>query len=283
MIAGVVVNYGTPALTARAVASLLAEPPVTEVVVVDNGSGDGDELRRVLPPGRVRLIESPRNGGFGQGVNLGARHTDCPLLLLLNSDAVLHAGTAAVLAEAMASSSRTAAVAPRIFDGDGRPQVDAFGRFPTVVTMVTRTNRRPTATLEPDWVSGVAVLVRKEALEQVGGFDPRFAMYLEDVDLCRRLRRAGWTIRRVPAGTVTHAGGASSTTSAARDAAYHRSLLLYLHDSGHSPFTVAALGLLHRIWLSVRHRSARLPGTRTETSGAASRSVAPGSAGDAAR
>ncbi len=91
----VIVNYRTRELTARAVQSVIGEPEVTEVAVVDNGSGDGSPefLRAELDDPRVRVIESASNAGFGQGANLGARSCTAPLLFLLNSDATLLPGS----------------------------------------------------------------------------------------------------------------------------------------------------------------------------------------------
>ena len=231
----VVVNYGTAALTARAVASVAPEPDVAEIVVVDNASGDGsvDHLKRDITDQRVRIVESPRNVGFGQGVNLGVNACTSPLLLLLNSDATLVAGSLARLVGALLTDESVGVVAPAVYGPDGRDlQPGAHGVFPTLGTIVRRTNTRPPETLSPDWVSGVAMLLRRSDFESVGGFDPEFEMYLEDVDLCRRLRLAGKEVRRELAAGVVHTGNQSWDSFTVALGLAHRSRVAYFRKAG---------------------------------------------------
>jgi len=251
------VNYRTKELTAAAARSLLAEPELAELVVVDNASDDGsaDYLRRALDDARVQVVESSENLGFGQGVNLGAARTTAPLLMLLNSDAELVAGSLGRLADELRAAPRLGVAAPLILGHDGRAQVDAFGVFPSYAAFALRTNRRPPDRLEPDWVSGVAMAVRRTAFDEVGGFDPAFWMYLEDVDLCRRLSDAGWGIRRCTSAVVLHLGQASAWSSAQRERQYHDSLLVYLERGSYPHWQVRGFGLAHRGWQRWRHRA----------------------------
>lgn len=210
--AAVIVNYRTKELSAEAARSVASEPAITEIVVVDNASGDGsvEYLRRELDDPRVQVVASETNLGFGQGVNLGARHCTAPLLLFLNSDAVLVPGSLATLARTLLEDESVAIVAPAVYDAaTGNLQAGAHGVFPSLRTILLRTNRRPPETLSPDWVSGVALLLRRQDFEEIGGFDPEFHMYLEDVELCHRFRAAGRTIRRELAAGVVHAGNRS--------------------------------------------------------------------------
>jgi len=240
----------------RSVSSLLDEPELLEVVVVDNGSSNGSAafLRDSLPADRIKLVPSDTNLGFGQGVNLGAQSASGSVLFILNSDAVLEPGGLKPLVELLDHDSGVAVAAPLLVSPGGTPQVDAYGDFPSLRTMVLRTNRHPRDVQRPDWVSGAAMLVRRKAFEELGGFDPEFHMYLEDVDLCQRMRTGGWTIGRVPESRVIHSSGASSD-SKDRERLYHDSLKLFLRRSGAPAFEVQLV--VAGQWLWSRARTAK--------------------------
>ena len=195
------------------------------VIVADNASPDGSlESVRDLP---LTAIQLERNGGFAHGVNAGWRAGSAPYVLLLNPDARIDGASIEALARRLAESPTLGAVAPRIVDDTGAldwsqrryPRLrSTFARafflhrlFPIAswtdeLIRDERAYARPGA---PDWVSGACILLRREALERVGGLDEGFFMYAEDIDLCRRLRAAGYELRFEPAATVEHEGGAS--------------------------------------------------------------------------
>jgi GT2 family glycosyltransferase len=258
-VSAIIVNYMTPDLTARAVESLLGEPQLEEVIVVDNGSSDSSTqaLTELLAGVAVKVVQSRDNLGFGGGVNLGAGQASGEALLVMNSDATLAKGSLSILARDLGSDSRLAISAPSLENlpasivARGKLQPDAYGDFPSLRTMLLRSNRHPKPTLEPDWVSAAAMLVRRTAFEEVGGFDPEFRMYLEDVDLCQRLRGRGWKIRRAPQATVTHRSGASSVPRD-REQMYHESLKLYFRKHGASSLEVHLLGSAHGVWSRLR-------------------------------
>jgi N-acetylglucosaminyl-diphospho-decaprenol L-rhamnosyltransferase len=257
---GIVVNYRTEELTVGAVHSLLHEPEIADVVVIDNGSSQqsSHSLQSNLPKDRVSVVSSKQNIGFGRGVNLGVEHTSRPFIFLLNSDAVVEPGALANLVRRLNDEPATAVAAPIIQSPDGGSQVDSHGAFPSLRTMLLRTNRCDSDQSRPDWVSGVAMLVRREAFEQVGGFDPEFHMYFEDVDLCRRLRAKNWDIVRVPEARVVHASGASSR-SEERERLYHDSLMLLMRKTGTPEIQVRLLGATHRVWAFIRSRRRSAP------------------------
>lgn len=243
----VVVNFRTPDLTAEAVESVLHEPEVREVIVVDNASGDQSvealrERFRGLP---VDVLESEENIGFGRGCNLGVERATGSLVLLLNSDALMRPGSLGHLKATLCDDPSLALVAPLVLGPDGyTPQADAYGTFPSLSTLVLRTNRHPRDTVFPDWLSGVALLARRDAFLSVGAFDHGFHMYLEDVDLCRRLRDAGLRVQRVPSAVVLHRGGASQPSTRAQAASYFESQDLYFRRAGASAWQLALLRLL---------------------------------------
>ena len=252
-VAVLVVNYRTPGATVRAVRSVVADPEVAEVVVVDNASGDGsaEELREAFAGApAVVVVAAPTNLGFGRGVNLAARRSRAPLLLVLNSDAEVGEPGIGPLVGALAHDPGAALVAPEVRRPDGTPQPDAYGRLPRLGPLDRGWGRPgPGDDARPGWVSGVAMLVRREDFEAVGGFDPDFAMYLEDVDLCRRLAARGRWLAREPGAVVTHVGGASTRSRADRVALYHASKVRYLEKAGAGwgPVTLARAVAVGRV------------------------------------
>ncbi len=227
--AAVVVNYEAgPSLTA-CVDSLLADDSAggsPEVVVVDNGSADGSvaELQAAFP--EVTVIRPGANLGYGRAANLGAAATRAPIVAVLNPDAEIEPGTAGALLGRFDLEGRLGAVGPQLQNPDGTrypsarsaPSLgDAIGHALLGVVApgnrFTRSYRQldadPDVPRTVEWISGAAVWFRREALDRVGGWDERFFLFFEDVDLCRRLGAAGWQIAYEPSGHVVHAVGAS--------------------------------------------------------------------------
>ncbi len=124
-------------------------------------------------------------------------------------------------------------MAPAVYDcSTGDLQAGAHGVFPTLGSIARRTNVRPPETVTPDWVSGVAMLLRRADFERLGGFDPEFEMYLEDVDLCRRFRLAGREIRRELRAGVVHVGNQSWSAFTPALELAHRSRAVYFRKAG---------------------------------------------------
>jgi len=241
----VTVNYRTAELALRALASLERERnQVAELraVLVDNDSADGsaERLRAGLSGsdrgGWARLVESPRNVGFGAGNNLALRAALAEprppdLFLFLNPDAVLEPGALGTLVRFLESHPRAGMAGPATVV-HGALRGTAF-RFPGVLNgldeglhfgpvtrLLARWQLAPPARSEAhrtDWLSGGCLLVRRELLEEVGLFDEAFFLYFEEVDLCWRAVRAGWECWFVPEARVLHEAGASTGASAGRE------------------------------------------------------------------
>jgi len=215
-----------------------------EVSVVDNASHDGsaEAVRRSFP--EARLIESAQNLGFSRANNLGLRDCRAPYALILNSDAEVAPGCVEALCALLERNPDVGVVGPRTVSGDGTIQV-SFG--PALAPWAEWRQRRlvngvraraawalrkaeqaAAAEHEPDWVSASCLLARREALQAVGGFDESFFLYEEDVDLCLRVRRAGWRVVFTPAAQVVHHLGRSMQTAPERARLeYQRSHLRY--------------------------------------------------------
>lgn len=284
-ISAVVVNYRTAELTVRCVASLRADG-VDEVVVVDSASGDDCGRRLAEADADARYLPLAQNRGYGAAVNAGARLADGDVVVVCNPDLVVEPGTVPALAAALAGDARLAVAGPRIDrpDGSRYPSartfpslLDAAGHgFVGLLTTDNPWSRRYLRTdrEEPgpvDWVSGSFFAVRREAWEAVGGFDEAFFMFLEDVDLCWRLRRAGWGVYYEPRGRIVHLEGASRAVAPYRMiVAHHVSLLRYGWRTGSIRdrilLPVVGLGLAFRTALlcarTARERHRAGPGLR---------------------
>jgi N-acetylglucosaminyl-diphospho-decaprenol L-rhamnosyltransferase len=226
----VVVNYEAGPLLEACVASVLADTSAGpgELVVVDNGSKDGSVATLLAAHPNVQVVSAPGNVGYARAANLGIAATKAPIIAVLNPDIVLEPGTTGALRQRLAGEPRLAAAGPRIRNVDGTdypsarifPSVsDAVGHgllglwWPTnrFTTRYRQLDADPAAPRLVDWVSGAAIWLRRTALDEVGGWDERYFMYLEDTDLCWRLRRAGWDVAYEPSGVITHVQGVSAS------------------------------------------------------------------------
>jgi GT2 family glycosyltransferase len=225
----VIVSFNTRALLRECLDSVYQQEGVTkEVLVVDNASGDGSaELLRAEYP-QVRLTVSETNLGFAGANNVAFAQAQGRYVVLLNSDAFLEEDT---LRRAVADMDREPAVglAGGLLVGRDRSWQPSARLFPSplndllsltglssrfsrsrIFGRVDRTWADPNQPAETDWVPGAFSIIRRDVLESVGYFDERFFLYYEEVDLCRRMKRAGFKIAYWPHLIVTHLGGESS-------------------------------------------------------------------------
>ncbi len=183
-----------------------------EVVVLDNASEDGSAaaVRERFP--HVRLIEQRHRAGFGANHNTVIRATSGRYVFVLNEDTTSDDWGFGRMAAHLDANPRVAALAPRLVYPDGRQQASAW-RFPApaaaalgLLTLgrVGIVQSGGSKTRDVDWAMAAAILLRREALDQVGLFDESFFIYSEETDLCRRLRDAGWRTQHFPAVTVVH-------------------------------------------------------------------------------
>lgn len=199
--------------------------PVAEVVVTVNVPESGVSTESFGIP--VSRIDNLQPKGFGANHNAAFRHCRTPWFLVLNPDIRIDRD---VLTPMLAAADAAAAlVAPRIREpGRDRPEPFRDLLTPLELWRRRRAGHRPPS--EPAWIAGMFMLVRRDAYAQVGGFDERFFMYCEDVDLCARLRLAGWTLQVTPDVEVLHEAQRASNSSM-RALGWH-------------------LGSLARLWLS---------------------------------
>lgn len=240
-----IVSFNTRDRLRQCLASL---PPAlgsvqSEIIVVDNASSDGsvDMLAKEFP--HIKLIPSGSNLGFANANNLAAGEARGRYWVLLNPDAILPEGAIEHSVTRMDQETDVAMAGGRLLREDGSQQPSAclfpslmiefftlsglaaryprsrlFGRF-------DRTWADPGVECQVDWVPGAFAILRRETLDQVGFFDPRFFLYYEEVDLCRRIRAAGWKIMYWPELRIVHVGGESSKTLSDMNFSSHGSQL----------------------------------------------------------
>lgn len=218
----VMVTFGAPKWVRRSLRAVIDyTEPCYEVVVVDNCSPRGMAATMARELSNARLIPNPVNRGFGPACNQGANVARGSLLVFLNSDAIVHPGWLSFLREAIESRPRVAAVAPRLLNLDGTLQEAGALLFGNGVTQFYGFGDDPEGRQyrfqrEVDYASAACLLVRRSAFFEVGGFDAIYApAYYEDVDLCLSLSERGYRILYEPRALVTHARGASSSSTLA--------------------------------------------------------------------
>lgn len=262
----VIVSWNVRDLLRDALASLAASTTAARVVVVDNASSDGSAAMVAADFPAVTLVANAVNRGFTAANNQGFRALGVDVdarragegaprhVLLLNPDTVVAPDAIAILAAYLDAHPGVGAVGPCLLNPDGSVQ-SSRRRFPTLLTGLVEstpvgwhwpgspaarryhmadapagmaTGAGADAAGPVDWVTGAAILARADALAAVGGFDEGFFMYAEEIDLCRRLRDAGWATHYCGAAQVTHHEGKSSEQAvAARHVRFHRSRVRY--------------------------------------------------------
>jgi len=237
--AAVVINYNAGAHLLDCVRSLRDDVSAgsPDIVVVDNGSTD-DSLAPIERDHLARVVLAPGNIGYARAANLGTAVARAPIVAVLNPDVVVGRGTAAAMCSALAADPPIGAVGPEVVDATGAHYPSAR-EVPGVGTAIghallshvrpenrwTRRYRQeaidPTRARDADWVSGAAIWLRRAALDDVGGWDERYFMFFEDVDLGTRLRTNGWRVVYEPKATVVHAEGVSRRSHPVRTTIEH--------------------------------------------------------------
>ena len=227
----VMVVYRTGAVLFDAIPSVLVEPVVDELVVVDNGSSPEDELalRRIAQDEpRFRLVQGQGNIGFARGCNLGVRTAKGRNLVVLNPDARLQPGTVAALIEAGRGQPAPCVVGARVLNPDGSEQRGGRrGEVTPVTTLLSFSHLSltlpflrkyeihkedeavPAGPIRVPTISGACFHMTREAFNALNGFDERYFLHVEDIDLCWRARRMGGSVVYAPAAAVVHQGSTS--------------------------------------------------------------------------
>ena len=258
----IIVNYNSTDDLLRCLQSIGAidNGTMSNIFVHDNASED--HVDRVSPEfPHVIVSKQSRNIGFARAINKALCQSGAPYVALINPDTIVCDGCFESVLEYMEGNPDVGIVGPRILNTDGSAQGSARA-FPTPFTglfgrntflskcfpnnPITRANMLTSrcdgkTPMEVDWVSGACMVVRRKAIEDVGLMDPRFFLYWEDADWCRRMCRKGWKVIYHPVPTVVHSVGASSSTRPFRS-------LIEFHKSSYRLFdkhTRDCLGIMN--------------------------------------
>ncbi len=258
-----IVNWNVRDLLRRCLQSVIAHSSTVplEIIVVDNGStdGSGEMVRTEFP--QVYLIANPDNRGFPAANNQGLAVARGRYVLLLNPDTeVMGAALETMVAFADAHPD-VGVVGPQLLNPDGTVQ-SSRRRFPTLATALFEStwlqpcaprrllaryyvlDRPDNEIQDVDWVTGAALMARREAIEQVGPLDEGFFMYSEELDWCRRFRRAGWRVVYLPTARIVHyVGKSSEQVLPARHIHFQTSKVRYFRKY-HGPIAAEVLRLV---------------------------------------
>lgn len=264
-ITAVIVSFNTREETLRCIAALrdTTRRPL-EIILVDNGSVDGSAEAVRSSHSDVLVIENRSNLGFARANNIGLKRSETQYSLIINSDAEALPGAVDALARLLDERADVAIAAPRTLGSDRSLQL-SFGppltpwnelrirRFRRALASGRATARRRIEEIcrvehRPFWVSGSCFLARTKALRDVDLFDEGFFLYEEDVDLCLRVRKAGWQIVCTPTAEIIHHEGRSMAQAPSKSRIeYARSHLRY-----YEKHNGAIDRLLLRLWLASR-------------------------------
>ncbi|MHB8625387.1 MAG: glycosyltransferase family 2 protein [Aggregatilineales bacterium] len=235
-----------------------ADGLTVEVIVVDSASSDGTAAMLLARYPQVELLAQSENVGFTIGNNIGLKAATGRMLMLLNPDTVVIGDALAQLVKYMDAHLDVGVVGPQTRNADGTIQ-STRRRFPTLATAIFEstwlhpfaprrvldhfyvTDITDDAIADVDWVQGSALMVRREAYEQVGGLDERYVMFSEEVDWCKRIKSAGWRVVYVGTARIIHYGGQSTEQVTARKHIHFQQSKLRYFRKYHGPIAAMLL------------------------------------------
>jgi len=196
-----------------------------EIIVVNNETSPIDASLFSFP---IKIIENGKNLGFGAACNIGAKNATEELLFFLNPDTQIISGDINEVLKKFQNNPSIGIIAPKILTQDGSIQTWSFGKEITLPGLLKNNllSEKPTVVeteTEADWVSGAAFFIKKALFEKIGGFDEKFFMYFEDIDLCKRARQHSFRIMIHPDFKIMHIGGKSFDDKKTQKKYYFRS------------------------------------------------------------
>lgn len=257
----IIVSYNTKELLRQCLESInVIRDTRYEVIVVDNASTDGSvdflkglSLRKDSPYQRFKLIENKKNLGFAAANNQGIRKAKGDYILLLNSDTVLKGNSLLKLIKFAKKHPRAGVVGCKLLNKDGsdQPSVAPFFTLPRVFLWLFTGDRflysSPQKARQVDWVMGAALMAKKEAIKEAGLLDEKFFMYMEEVEWCYRIKKAGWQVWFYPGAKIFHLVRGSSPEGKQRAILGIYEGLIYFYQKHFAPWQLFVLKLLLRI------------------------------------
>ncbi|MDI6778043.1 MAG: glycosyltransferase family 2 protein [Patescibacteria group bacterium] len=229
-----------------------------QVVVINN---DREKLDIFSGGVKPDIIEKNENIGFGKAHNLGLGTARGKYILFLNPDTKIFPSAVEKLASIFPADEKIGIVGPVHIGGEGAAEEECFGTrktpLSTIGAKISRAGKQPAAEeiFETDWVSGGAMMIRKDLFSELGGFDENYFMYFEDVDLCLRAKKKGWKVAVHPKAKIFHKSGQSFSDSREKKRYYYNSQDYYIKKN-FGPFWAWFVKILRlpyyikNIWLS---------------------------------
>jgi len=264
----IIVNWNTKEFLLPCLRSIIEGGQGTgwEVIVVDNGSRDGsrEEVKKVFPS--AHLIENEKNFGFAKAANQGLQKASGRFVLLLNPDTQVKNGAIERLVSFMDAHSDVGVAGAQLLNADGSKQ-NSIANFPSLGTELLNKSllrwlfpkkfpgkeRNYSEPIEVDSVIGACMMVRRDALDQVGLLDEDYFLFLEETDWCYRMKKAGWKIYHIPQAEIYHFQGKSAeeVKKRARVEFYRSRYHFFKKHRGYSQFVVLFAGLVVRLTVEV--------------------------------
>jgi len=262
----IIVSYNTKEYLLPCLKSILEKDDgiFQEVIVVDNGSrdGSGKEVKEKFP--FIHLIENKKNLGFAKAANQGLQKASGRYLLLLNPDTQVRNRAIEQLVSWMESHPEAGGAGGQLLSSDGSRQ-NSIANFPSLTTELLNKSllrwlfpkrfpgkeRNDLKPIEVDSVIGACMLVRREALDQVGLLDEDYFLFFEETDWCFRMKRGGWKIYHIPQAEIIHFQGKSAgkETALAKIEYYRSRYLFFKKHRGFFQWILLTIGLNLKLWV----------------------------------
>lgn len=251
-----IVNYNSRKNLAdclRSIQDNIGEQPQLQIIVVNNEAEDlaGD---LILPQG-VEVVEAKKNLGFGRAHNLGARYARGEYILFLNPDTRILSSPLSRLTEAFKADAKIGIAGPLLVGEGENVAEEHFGAAKTPFSLVRSKifpgGKKIPGTAETDWVSGGAMIIKRNIFKELGGFDENYFMYFEDVDLCLRAKKRGYRVVLVPEVRIFHKSGQSFSDNRQKKRYYYVSQDYYLRK--HFGFWRAGIAKILRLPFYVKN------------------------------
>lgn len=256
----VTLSYNTPDLVINCVSTLSNQfekelkEGIVEIIVVDNASRKEvlETVEKELNGKEgIKLIKNKENLGFGGGCNLGAKNSKGEYILFLNSDTRTSDKGFLSMTEYLRNNSKVAILGGKLLNFDGTPQ-SSMGKFYNLFNFfimlvggerIGLLRSSPSKTCAVDWVSGACFMVRKSIFQDLGGFDEKLFMYMEDVELCFRAKKAGYEVYYYPDVHVSHKEQGSSNRTFAVLNIYKGLLYFYKKHKSKAEYQIVRFSL----------------------------------------
>jgi GT2 family glycosyltransferase len=266
----IIVNYNVNKLLFKCLSSIFRtnSKKKMEVIVVDNASRDKstETVKEDFP--QVKLIQNRKNLGFARGANQGIKASRGRYIFFLNPDALIATGELDKMIDFMEENKEVGICGPRTLDPQRNIQYSCR-RFPNYLTSISSSQsllfklfpRNPLSQeylltekshreeMEVDWVSGSALLARKDMLDQIGNLDENFFIYVEDVDLCYRAKKGGWKVFYYPYAEIRHLIGASTNQERSKMIIQHHKSMYHFYQKHYSAKAILSILVLWGIFL----------------------------------